>query len=236
MIKEAIILVGGFGTRLKEVIGDDIPKPMAPVNEHPFLEYLLKYLDKWGVSKVVMATGYKHEVIEDYFGDQYHDISISYSVEDKPLGTGGAVKKALEYIDGYSCYVVNGDTYFDVNLWKMGNFHRAKEADATMALRKVDDVSRYGVVKIELGNRIIEFAEKGGETGMGFINGGTYIINRKAFLEMDLPEVFSLEIDYFQKKYKELQFFGVRCYSFFLDIGIPEDYEEAADAFDGLLI
>jgi len=235
MIKEAIILAGGFGTRLREVIGDDIPKPMAPVNEHPFLEYLLNYLDKWGVEKVVMAVGYKHEVVEEYFKDRYLEIEIVYSVEDEPLGTGGAVKKAMEYINGYACYVINGDTYFDVNLWKMGNFQRAKEADACMAMRKVPEVSRYGTVKIELGNRIIEFAEKGAETGMGFINGGTYVLVRKNFLDLDLPDKFSLEKDYFEKYYTKQRIFGVRCYSFFLDIGIPEDYEEAGDAFDGLI-
>ncbi|MCK4569456.1 MAG: nucleotidyltransferase family protein [Bacteroidales bacterium] len=236
MIKEAIILAGGFGTRLKEVIGEDIPKPMAPVNDRPFLEYILAYLDKWGVERVIMATGYKHEVIEAYFKDSYKDIGIIYSVEEEPLGTGGAVKKALEYVNGYSAYVINGDTYFDVNMWKLANFHQASEADVCMTLRKVDDVSRYGTVKIDLEGRIEEFNEKGVRTGMGLINGGTYIINRKNFLDLDLPEKFSLEKDYFEKFYKKQRMFGVRCYSFFLDIGIPEDYKEATDAFEGLLI
>lgn len=235
MIKEAIILAGGFGTRLKEVIGEDIPKPMAPVRGHPFLEYLLHYLNRWGVEKVVMATGYRHEVIEKHFGDHYNDISISYSVEEEPLGTGGAVKKAMQLINSFSCYVLNGDTYFDVNLWKMANFHRAREAVASMALRKLGEVSRYGSVKIDLDNRIEHFSEKGAETGMGFINGGTYIINRQAFLDLDLPDKFSLETDYFESYYDSLPMYGVRCYSFFLDIGIPEDYKESQDAFDGLL-
>ncbi|MDT8394779.1 MAG: nucleotidyltransferase family protein [Bacteroidales bacterium] len=235
MIKEAIILAGGLGTRLKEVIGEDIPKPMAPVNGHPFLEYLLKYLDKWGVNRVVMATGHRHEVIEDFFGEHYNNMEIVYSVEDEPLGTGGAVKKALTYINGYSCYVLNGDTYFDVNLWKMANFYQAKEAVACMVLRKVEEVSRYGTVKIDPENRIEEFTEKGEQKGTGFINGGTYLLNRKAFLDLELPQAFSLEKDYFEQYHKKLPMYGVRCYSYFLDIGIPEDYEAAADAFEGLL-
>ena len=235
MIKEAIILAGGFGTRLKEVIGDDIPKPMAPINEHPFLEYLLAFLDRWGVEKVVMATGYKHEAIENHYGSRCNEQEIIYSREEEPLGTGGAVKKAMEYVKGYSCYVLNGDTYFDVNLWKVGNTLRAKEADAIMTLRKMGDVSRYGVVKIDLDNRITEFREKGQDSGQGFINGGTYVLARQAFLDMDLPDKFSLEKDYFEKYYEKQRIFGVRCYSFFLDIGIPEDYEEAQDAFDGLI-
>jgi D-glycero-alpha-D-manno-heptose 1-phosphate guanylyltransferase len=235
MIKEAIILAGGLGTRLREVIGDDIPKAMAPVDGRPFLEYLLAYLEKWGVERVILATGYKHEVIEAHFGDRYNEQQIVYSKEDEPLGTGGAVKKALEYVNDYSCYVLNGDTYFDVNLWKLGNTLRAKEAAAIMTLRKMGDVSRYGVVKIDLDNRITEFREKGADSGQGFINGGTYVLARQAFLDLDLPDKFSLEKDYFEKLYDTQRIFGVRCYSFFLDIGIPEDYEEAQDAFDGLI-
>ena len=234
MIKEAIILAGGFGTRLKEVIGEDIPKPMAPVDGRPFLEYLFKYLDKWGVERLILATGHKHEVIEAHFGDRFNNQEIVYSREEEPLGTGGAVKKAMEYVNGYSSYIINGDTYFDVNLWKLANSFRAKEAESVMALRKMSDVSRYGSVKIDLDNRITEFTEKGNQTGMGFINGGTYILARKAFLDLDMPDVFSLEKDYFEQYYNKLRIFGVRCYSYFLDIGIPEDYEEAQDAFDGL--
>jgi D-glycero-alpha-D-manno-heptose 1-phosphate guanylyltransferase len=158
-----------------------------------------------------------------------------YSREEEPLGTGGAVKKAMEYVNGFSCYVINGDTFFDVNLWKMANAFKAKEAVSMMALRKMGDVSRYGVVKIDLDNKITDFKEKGSESGMGFINGGTYILQRKAFLDLNLPEKFSLETDYFEQFYNKQAIFGVRCYSFFLDIGIPEDYEEAQDAFEGLI-
>jgi len=236
VIKEAIILAGGFGTRLRDVIGEGIPKPMAPVNDKPFLEYLLTYLDKWGVDRVILATGHKSEVIESHFGDHYKNQKIIYSHEKEPLGTGGAVKKAMEFVRDYSCYVINGDTFFDVNLWKMANAFRAKESDAMMALRKMGDVSRYGMVKIDLENRITDFREKGAESGMGFINGGTYILSRNFFLELNLPEKFSLEKDFFEKYYQKHRIFGVRCYSFFLDIGIPEDYEEAQDAFEGLII
>jgi D-glycero-alpha-D-manno-heptose 1-phosphate guanylyltransferase len=235
MIKEAIILAGGFGTRLKEVIGDDIPKPMAPVNGRPFLEYLFAYLGKWGVTRLILATGHRHEVIQSHFGDRHEDQQIVYSVEAEPLGTGGAVKKAMEYVEGHSVYVLNGDTYFDANLWRIANFHRAHDADVCLALRKVGDVSRFGTVKIDLANRITAFSEKGEQRGMGFINAGTYIINRKNFLGLGLPEKFSLEKDYFEKYYTSQRIFGVRCFSFFLDIGVPEDYKEAQDAFEGLI-
>jgi len=235
LIREAIILAGGFGTRLKGVIPDDIPKPMAAVNGKPFMEYLLAYLDKWGVSRIIMATGHLHEVIEAHFGNQFGEQEIVYSRETEPLGTGGAVKQAMEYVQDYSTYVINGDTYFDVNLWKLSNSFRTKEAEAIMALRKMGEVSRYGSVKIDLENRITSFEEKGEQTGMGFINGGTYVLARKAFLDMGLPNKFSLEKDYFEQYYNKQRIFGVRCFSFFLDIGIPEDYEEAQDAFEGLI-
>lgn len=236
MIREAIILAGGFGTRLQGVIGKDIPKPMAPVSGRPFLEYLLTYLNKAGVSRAILATGFKHEVIEDHFGSAFRDMEISYSVEDEPLGTGGAVKKAMEYAEGPNVFVVNGDTFFDVNLRKLENFFRSNEADVCITLRKVGDVSRYGVVNIDLKNRIQGFKEKGSATGMGFINGGTYVIARKAIMDDELPEKFSLEQEYFEKYFTKQKMFGVRCFSFFLDIGIPEDYEEAQHAFEGLII
>ncbi len=235
MINEAIILAGGLGTRLREVIGDEIPKPMAPVRGRPFLEYLFSYLNKWGVTKLILATGHRHEMIEAHFGSRFHEQDIIYSVEHEPLGTGGAVKRAMEHVKGPTAYVLNGDTYFDANLWKIANFHRAHEADACMALRKVGDISRYGAVKIDLENRITDFVEKGSQGGMGFINGGTYIINRKSFMHTDLPEKFSIEKDYFERYFAIQRIFGVRCFSFFLDIGIPEDYKEAQDAFEGLI-
>ena len=235
MIKEAIILAGGLGTRLKDVIGDEVPKPMAPVKGRPFLEYLLAFLDRWGVSRVVMATGYRHEVIEKHFGHSFREMEIAYSRETEPLGTGGAVRRAMELTNSYSVYVVNGDTYFDVNLWKLDNFHKANEADASLSLRKVNDVSRYGIVNSDADGRVISFQEKGTGEGMGFINGGTYILNRNSFMKLDFPEHFSLEKDYFEKYTRDHRIFGVRCYSFFLDIGVPEDYEEAQDAFDGII-
>ncbi len=236
MIREAIILAGGFGTRLQGVIGKDIPKPMAPVSGRPFLEYLLAYLNKAGVSRIILASGYKHEVIENHFGNSFMGMAIKHSVEKSPLGTGGAVKQAIKFAEGTNVLVVNGDTFFDVNLHKLENFFRSNEADVCIALRKVGDVSRYGKVEIDLKNRILGFQEKGAASGMGFINGGTYIISRKAFMKLDLPEVFSLEKDYFEKYYTKQQMFGVRCFSYFLDIGIPEDYEEAQHAFEGLII
>jgi D-glycero-alpha-D-manno-heptose 1-phosphate guanylyltransferase len=234
MIRTAIILAGGLGSRLREVIGSGIPKPMAAVAGRPFLEYLLAYLNNWGLTRVIMAAGYRHAVIQDHFGNRFLDMELLYSIEDEPLGTGGAVKKALNMVKGNNVYVINGDTYFDVNLRKMDNFHQAKPADLTMAVRKVADISRYGKVSRNEENRITGFTEKGVESGMGYANGGTYILNINRFSGLDFPVKFSFEKDYIEKFYHKQQFFGFGCYGYFLDIGIPDDYEEAQTAFEGL--
>jgi D-glycero-alpha-D-manno-heptose 1-phosphate guanylyltransferase len=236
MIKEAIIIAGGFGTRLKETIGPDIPKPMAPVDGRPFLEYVFHNLSKWGIDRLILATGYRHKAIEQYFGKAYKGQQIVYSRETEPLGTGGAVLQAMEHASGDVCYVINGDTYFDVNIRKMIDAYRAREADAVMALREADDVSRYGSVETSSDGRIIAFREKGNKKGPGFVNGGAYILNRKIFMELGLKGAFSLEEDFFEKHCLDRRIFSIRCKGFFLDIGIPGDYKQAQDAFEGIII
>ena len=112
---EAIVLAGGLGTRLRSIVLD-LPKPMAPIGDKPFLEYIFKYLKKSGVTRVVLSVGYKWKVIEEYFGSSFENIELVYSVENEPLGTGGAIKKAMTKIEGEKVYIINGDTFFDVNL------------------------------------------------------------------------------------------------------------------------
>ncbi len=111
MIREAIILAGGFGKRLKAVV-NDVPKPMAIINKRPFLEYLLSYLDFWGVNHLVLSVGYQKQMIMNHFGKSFKGIDIDYAVEDEPLGTGGAVKNAMTFIKGNHTFVLNGDTFF----------------------------------------------------------------------------------------------------------------------------
>ena len=112
---EAIVLAGGLGTRLRSVVSE-LPKPMAPVGDKPFLEYILKYLKKNGIDKVVLSVGYKWETIKEYFGDSFEDIELVYSIENEPLGTGGAIKQAMEYVSDVNVFIVNGDTFFDIDL------------------------------------------------------------------------------------------------------------------------
>lgn len=242
MIKQAIILAGGFGTRLQQVVSE-VPKPMAPVNSRPFLEYLLDYLMYYNVKEVILSVGYKAEAIKNHFRHRYRNVKINYAVEEEPLGTGGAIKKALGYCHDNPVLVLNGDTFFDVDLRLMAEFHSDNNADFTMAVRKVRDVQRYGCVMLNEESRITGFSEKNTQTGEGFINGGIYILSagllkKKSIEGETLPffkgesvTPFSLEKDFLEKYYRDLNIFGFVSENYFIDIGIPEDYYKAQHDF-----
>lgn len=224
MINEAVILAGGFGTRLRGII-DDLPKPMAPVRGRPFIEWLLNHLRHNGIEKTVIASGYLHETISSYFGKAYREMAIEYSVENEPLGTGGAVLMAAGKIKGENFFLLNGDTFFDVGLNSFYEFFISYPAVLSVALKPVENAGRYGMVKLE-GNRISSFSEKTNEN-RGLINGGVYIINRGWF-DRNAPGIrFSLEKDILEKKVGEDVITGYPCDSYFIDIGIPDDYRRA---------
>lgn len=227
MTQEAIVLAGGFGTRLQSVISD-VPKPMAPIKGKPFLSYVLLYLKKYGVRHIILSVGHLHEVVEAYFGENWEGLEISYAIENEPLGTGGAIKYAFEKIKFQEAYVVNGDTFFDVNLNTFHKYHAKKQAEISLALRAVDDVSRYGTVQTNGDNQIIAFSEKGKFEGKGNINGGIYLINKQIFKKITIfADKFSIENDVFEKYYSVHRFFGFPFEDYFIDIGIPEDYKRA---------
>ena len=228
--QEAIILAGGKGTRLSDVVSD-MPKVMAPVNGRPFLEYLLDYLTIFIIEHVVLSVGYKKEMIMDHFGSQYRDIKIDYAIEEEPLGTGGGVQKAFEYIEGNRAFVINGDTLFKVDLTRHFDFHTIRKTDFSLTLREVEDVSRYGAVEVDDERKIIAFREKGEKRGKGLINGGVYLIHKRFFEKNAFPEKFSIEKDCLEALVNTGQFYGLICRQYFIDIGIPEDYKQAQDDF-----
>ena len=232
MFREAIILAGGFGTRLSHVVSD-VPKPMAPVYGRPFLCYLLDRLVDAGVSRVVLATGYKHECIETYFGTQYRGIEIVYSNEDQPLFTGGAIRQAAQYISSDELVVLNGDTLFDIDLRNLYDFHVERQANLSIALRHVTDTSRYGAVTCT-NDRIVAFHEKTESQGAGDINGGIYAIHRAWLMSQDLPTKFSFEKELMQPMAGQVGFYGLRFTDYFIDIGVPEDYYRAQEEFKSL--
>jgi len=221
---EAIILAGGMGTRLRSTISD-LPKPMAPVNGKPFLFHLLTWLKEYPVEKIIMSTGYMSESIIEYFGYSFSEIQLEYAVEQAPLGTGGAIKFALQKCRSANILVVNGDTYFPVNLNNFAKFHEDGENLISLALKPMKSFSRYGNVECK-GDTIIRFNEKT-FCSEGLINGGIYLVNKEYFDSLDLPEVFSMESEVFEKQAASSV---LKCMIFddpFIDIGIPEDYKKA---------
>jgi len=156
---EAIVLAGGLGTRLRSVISE-IPKPMAPVINKPYLVYLIRYLKYYGVNHIVLSVGYLSEVIEEYFKKEYLGIKISYSKEKKPLGTGGGIKLALEKCKKKNVVILNGDSFFDVNINELKEFHKKTKATVSLAIRKVDNVGRYGEVILNSDENLLDELEE----------------------------------------------------------------------------
>lgn len=221
---QAIILAGGFGTRLQQVV-KDVPKPLAQINEKPFLSYLLQNLQSNGIKKVVISVGYLKEKIIEYFGNHYLDMQIDYAVEDAPLGTGGAIVNSLKFIDQTKPVIVlNGDSFLQVDYQKLLKFHKK---NITLVLRKMQDCSRYGRVLLDENYTITNFEEKSTEKQEGFINAGIYVLDAKIFAKFSLAKSFSFEKDFLMKYLNNLEPQGFVVDEYFIDIGIPEDYARA---------
>ncbi|MBA1438126.1 MAG: NTP transferase domain-containing protein [Epsilonproteobacteria bacterium] len=215
---KAIILTGGFGTRLQSVV-KDVPKPMADINGKPFLAYLFEKLMRDGVTEVVLSVGYKKEVIQDYFKDHYKTVAIKYSQEFSPLGTGGAIKKALSLYDAsQKILVLNGDTFYNLNTQEF--YNKAISYPLSIALKPMKNFERYGSVTVE-NSFVTSFQEKTFVTE-GLINAGVYVVT-KNLLENIETEVFSFET--FLEKQNRIYAYIEDCY--FVDIGVPKDYKKA---------
>ncbi|ECP8662441.1 NTP transferase domain-containing protein [Campylobacter jejuni] len=213
---QAIILCGGLGARLKSVI-KDIPKPMAPINNKPFLEFIFEYLKKQGIKEVILAVSYKYEVIKEYFKDEFLGIKIKYSIEKEPLGTGGAIKDALKFIQN-QVYVLNGDTIFDIDLKKLV----LNDSKICITLKQMQNFDRYGTVNVDDQGIVTSFEEKVFKK-QGLINGGIYLLTKDIFNEFDLEKKFSFE-EFLQENYKKLKARAKIFDDYFIDIGIPQDY------------
>ncbi len=230
MKNEVILLAGGLGTRLQKAV-PDLPKPMALVCGRPFVEYIMDYLIEQNVNKFIFSVGYRHEVFKNHFSNNYKGCEVVYSVEDTPLGTGGGIKRALEYAEFNDVLIVNADTLFKVDISSFYSMHRKEKVEVSLALKNMEDVQRYGSVEITSGNRITGFSEKKNKPGQGMINGGVYLLNKKIFIKHVFAEKFSFEKDYLEQYYYKIKFCGYPSNGYFLDIGIPEDYEKAQSEF-----
>jgi len=220
---EAIVLVGGFGTRLRQVV-TDVPKPMAPIAGRPFLEILLGSLAEKGFSRVVLSLGFMAEKISGHFGSQFAGLDLAYVVEDVPLGTGGATRLAVEACTQDHVFVFNGDTYLDLEVELLEQLWQARRKPIVVG-RQVPDTMRYGRLVVD-GDRIIRFAEKG-VAGPGFINAGCYVMATDALARFPFHQPFSIETEYLVPEVARAMVDVFVTKGMFIDIGIPEDYSRA---------
>lgn len=227
-----VILAGGLGTRLKSVIVDR-PKVLAPIGGRTVLDYIIDDLLRCGFYKITLSVGYMKEKIHDHIEKKAFPKSavINFSEEENPLGTGGAIKRAMEGLSGELALILNGDTFFPIDYKRFIAQHKEHDAEISMCLRRVDDVRSSGVVFIDKKDRILSFKEKPDENNSGIINGGAYIFNKNIFDKFDLPEVFSVEKDFFEKYIDRIKAYGFVFPDYFIDIGTPESYRRAQNDF-----
>lgn len=224
---QAIILAGGFGTRLQPIV-KDVPKPMAPIAGRPFLIYLFWHLKKCGITQVVLCVGYLQEKIIDFFGDNFLGVKIFYAKEEKPLQTGGAIANALKFLDKKKPIIaINGDTFLQIDYQKLLQFHAQKKSQITLALLQVEDCSRYGSVELDENGAIKNFLEKSKLKKSGLINGGIYVFDSKIFANFVLEKSFSFEADFLAKHLSILKPQGFVTKKYFIDIGVASDYAKA---------
>ena len=222
---ECIVLAGGQGTRLRSLV-NDLPKCMAPVSGHPFLYFIFKFLEQYNFTHIILSLGYKNEIITEWINQTDWPFIFSYAIENEPLGTGGGLKLALGYANEEQVLVMNGDTFFEINIPKLYEDHVTTKADITIALKPMMNFDRYGDVRLDMQNRIITFNEKY-YCLKGLINGGVYLINRKTDMMDKFTGKFSFETEIFQKQVSERNIYGYINDGYFIDIGIPEDFMKA---------
>ena len=220
----AIILAGGSGTRLGALTAQT-PKPLLPVGGKPFVAQVIEYLAHQGVRRVVLATGHLGDQFERALGRSWAGAALAYSRETEPLGTGGALVRALAQVPGPTAFVLNGDTYFPAELAPLAAVQAAKRAAFSIAFRRLPEVARYGCAKLEDGV-VTALNEKGGR-GPGLINGGVYLVNRAELLADAPAGKFSLEQELLPRWVARRAVAGVLSDAYFIDIGIPEDLARA---------
>ncbi|HET6484448.1 MAG TPA: NDP-sugar synthase [Actinoplanes sp.] len=223
---EAILLVGGAGTRLRPLTLTT-PKPMLPLAGIPFITHQLLRAGQAGVDHVVLATSYRAEMFRDHFGDGAElGLAVSYAVEDEPLGTGGALRNAADHLRGDGPVIIlNGDVLGGLDLVALVDHHRRGDADVTLHLRRVPDPSAYGCVTTDAEGRVLAFDEKTDSPATDQVNAGTYVFSRSALFEIPPGRVVSVE----RETFPQLIGAGRRVLSlhdeaYWLDIGTPAAY------------
>jgi len=220
---EAIVLAGGFGTRLREVV-PDLPKPMAPIAGRPFLEILLHELASKGFQRVILSLGFMADSISAFFGDHFAGMTIVSVVETRPLGTGGGVRLAMDFVESDHVYIFNGDTFLDLEISLVEALWQSRK-DSILVARSVPDTARYGRLVIQAG-RVTAFTEKGG-SGPGFINAGCCVFPNTQLDNLAAGVAFSLEQDVLMPLAQSGALAAFVTDGQFIDIGIPEDFYRA---------
>jgi D-glycero-alpha-D-manno-heptose 1-phosphate guanylyltransferase len=224
-----VLLAGGLGTRLKDHL-PGVPKVLAPVCNKPFLIHLIEQLEISGFQEVIICTGYRGEMVQSVISDQNCNMKISFSHEDTPLGTGGALRNAISKLDSPHTLVMNGDSYVDTDLLSFCDWHLENQHQASLMLVEVENASRFGSVETDKNQNIITFKEKTGSDTPGIINSGIYIFRNTLLESIPTNQNYSLENDFFPALTKGL-LKGLLCNGRFIDIGIPESYEQAESFF-----
>ncbi len=225
----AVILAGGYGTRLRKVVCDR-PKVLADVNGRPFLSYLLDRITAVGIRYVILCTGYLSEKIHKIYGDRYDRLHLGYSVESSPLGTAGALRLALPIICSNEIIVFNGDSFCHEDLNTFWQWHHRKRSEVSLLLTKIDDTKRYGRVEVDERGNILRFSEKNAKPVPGWINAGIYLMKTEKLADIPANRFSSLEKDIFPI-WIEHGIYGYKSNTTFLDIGTPESYATANQFF-----
>jgi len=222
---DCVILCGGLGKRLQSVV-HDVPKVMAQVDGQPFLDFVIEYLRTQKIVRIILCTGYKTNLIEEYYRAHNFGLTIDFSKENEPLGTGGAVKNARDIIVSDVFFVLNGDSFLSADLQTFLDFHKEKGSLASMLVSKMSEGRDFGNLRLDDDNRIIDFQEKIDDANHYLVNAGIYCFEQTIFSRMPEVETFSLEKDLFPKLVGD-QFYGYRVNQEFVDIGTPERYNLA---------
>jgi len=227
---DVIVLAGGLGTRIADIL-PQTPKILAPINNHPFIFFLLSWLKKFGACRIVFSLGYLSDQVEVYLSaNPFEGMDFLVVNEDKPLGTAGAIYNARSEIRSDLVLVINGDSLIDANLCEFVAFHKSEETSASILCNLVSESDRYGLVEIDKNNRIISFKEKLANQGKGNISTGVYLFNASI-----LDELFvlgpSIEKDFFQKQ-PAGRVAGMAVVGEFIDIGTPKDLRRASNFID----
>lgn len=237
---QAFILAGGFGTRLRPALDAATPKPMATIAGRPFLEYLICQLRRDGIRDIVLLTGHRAAAVESYFGTgDGWDLTVRYSREPEPLGTGGALRHALPLLAGERSMVMNGDSYLGTDLTRITTAHDAASAAThgaalgTLALVGREDGSRFGSVELGADGAVTAFREKLAEPRPGLINAGIYVLERRLIEAIPAGRAVSMEREVFPGLL-DGRLRGIAIDAPFVDIGVPESYA-ALDADPSIL-